>query len=100
MMSLTVVLAGMSRSLCWRLMASQSSTSHGFSSSGILIFTSTLARNCSSVSTELLAPRFFLIVKGAVLLENSFSTSLFQYRKEGSDRAKENETMHTLFPRP
>lgn len=39
-------------------MASQSSTSHGFNSSGILILISTLLKNCSSVSTELSMRRF------------------------------------------
>lgn len=60
-MSCTVFLAGISINFCWRLMASQSSTSHGLRSSGILILTSTFAMNCSSDSAVWSKrPRFFL----------------------------------------
>lgn len=67
MMSCTEIFAGMSRSLCCRVTASQSSTRHGLSSSGILILTSTLERNCSSLSTDTsIRCRFFLFESKSV----------------------------------
>lgn len=70
MMSLTVFFAGMSSSLCCRVIASQSSTSHGFNSSGILILISTLLKNCSSVSTDVSRPRFFFGPSSALALRD------------------------------
>lgn len=72
MMSCTEIFAGMSRSLCCRVTASQSSTRHGLSSSGILILTSTFERNCSSLSTDAsIRCRFFLFESKSVPDETS-----------------------------